>query len=370
MKKRLWKIHSWLGLIAGMGLLVIGLTGSLLVFRNELEALVNADYVRVETKGERQPLDRLMRAVEKTLPNHEITGWLIPRETEYSDVVYVTRHGESISRIAFVNPRTGEVRGGKQEWNHTVTGWLLDLHYSFFSGHFGILVSGILAVMLCLLGVSGFWLYRGFWKNFCRLRWRASSRIFFSDVHKLTGISSMVFNLILGFTGAYWNLPHAYAHFVNGGDEEPKIERTFYNRDLSLDDLITRAAERIPGFQAAYLNLPVQPEADVVIYGAVSANPFQSDYGSSVAFDAKTGALKSALDIRRTDTWTKITDAFFPLHYGTFGGWPVKILWCAGGLTPGILAVSGFLIWWKRRQNQVPVRLMKNSNVNVSCTES
>jgi len=62
-----------------------------------------------------------------------------------------------------------------------------------------------LAAVLCLLGLSGVWIYRDFWANFTRLRWRASRQIFLSDLHKTAGITSVVFNLILGFTGAYWN---------------------------------------------------------------------------------------------------------------------------------------------------------------------
>jgi len=41
--KRLWQIHSWMGLIAGIGLLLIGLTGSLMVFHNELGAAIAPD---------------------------------------------------------------------------------------------------------------------------------------------------------------------------------------------------------------------------------------------------------------------------------------------------------------------------------------
>ncbi len=47
--------------------------------------------------------------------------------------------------------------------------------------------------------------------------------------------------------------------------------------------------------------------------------------------------------------WAQILDSFTPLHYGTFGGLPVKILWCIGGLAPGILSITGFLMWYKRK---------------------
>ena len=66
MRKRLWQLHSWLGLLAGLGLLVIGATGSMLVFRDELEALVDPALVRVVPPSPdtaRLPLDTLFARV-------------------------------------------------------------------------------------------------------------------------------------------------------------------------------------------------------------------------------------------------------------------------------------------------------------------
>ena len=45
-----------------------------------------------------------------------------------------------------------------------------------------------------------------------------------------------------------------------------------------------------------------------------------------------------------------MTDSFEPLHFGTFGALPVKILWCLGDLAPGILAITGYILWWKRKR--------------------
>jgi uncharacterized iron-regulated membrane protein len=90
MRKRLWQLHSWLGLIAGLGLLVIGLTGSLLVFHDELESLVNRSAIRIEpTTSGRLPLDTLFAESRRQLPDHIIAGWTLrtPDESVYADVL-------------------------------------------------------------------------------------------------------------------------------------------------------------------------------------------------------------------------------------------------------------------------------------------
>lgn len=56
------------------------------------------------------------------------------------------------------------------------------------------------------------------------------------------------------------------------------------------------------------------------------------------------------MDTRNAPLLAQILDTVVPLDFGTFGGLPVKILWCLGDLSPGLLAISGSLIWWKRRR--------------------
>jgi uncharacterized iron-regulated membrane protein len=353
-RKRLWQLHSWLGLVAGLGLLVIGLTGSLLVFREELETLFNRELVRVETSASgRLNLDTLLARAQRQLPDHEVTGWVPSYDTpERADLIYVIRHGTDVWEIATLDPYTGQLLASPRLGTTTLTGWLLDLHYAFFTDHAGMIVVGLLGAMLCALGVTGVWIYREFWKNVLTLRWGRGARLLFSDFHKFVGISSVLFNLLLGFTGAYWNLTHVIGEELADIPEPPKMERRLYADTLSLDSLVADAARRLPSFRANYISLPWMPDAGVTLWGAIEPRgPLTGPYGSQVFYDEKTGAHKSTTDLREAGLWTRIVDTFVPLHYGTFGGLPVKILWCLGGLTPGTLAITGFVIWRVRRRS-------------------
>lgn len=352
MTKRLWQIHSWTGLLAGLALLVIGVSGSLLVFGKELETVFNPGFMRVEqVQQERLPMDELLTSANRQLPDYEVAGWLIRHDDpQLADVLYVLRHGTDQWRAGTLDPYTGKLLATPRQYTETLTGWLLELHYTFFGDHIGMIATAVLGLLLCGLGVSGLWLYRDFWSNFFRLRWRASGRIFFSDLHKTIGISSVVFNLVLGFTGAYWNIAHVFGEWMNGEHEQPKVVKRMYSDSISLDKIIAEGGRRIPGFRANFISLPNEPDAPITLWGKVkSSNPLRGTYGSTVVFDAQTGEFKQANDIRKAGLWAQFVDMFEPVHYGNFGGWPVKVLWCAAGLTPGLLAVSGFLIWWKRR---------------------
>jgi uncharacterized iron-regulated membrane protein len=209
-----------------------------------------------------------------------------------------------------------------------------------------------------VLGLSGVWLYREFWSRFLRLRWRSSARLFFSDLHKTVGISSVAFNLILGFTGAWWNLPTlAVVLGLRQDDVKPKpIAARLYNPALSVDALIAAARRALPDLRTdrVYLNFPPRWDGISVQGQLPSRNPCRGDFGGEVLFDPQTGVVKKITDIRQQPLWTQIEDTFGPLHFGTFGGLPIKILWCLGGFAPGVLAVSGFLIWRARRRHAAP----------------
>jgi uncharacterized iron-regulated membrane protein len=357
MHKRIWQIHSWLGLVCGLGLLVIGVTGSLLVFREELERLFHRDVVELPAPVEqRLSLDQLRSRAEEQLKGYEITGWLVRPETQrhLADAIWVVPHGSREWQFATIDPSSGKMISAPRENTSAVTGWLLQLHYTFFADHAGMIVTAVFGAALCLLGISGVWLYRDFWRNFFTLRWGRSARILFSDFHKLVGITSTVFNLVLGFTGAYWNFTHVIGEELAGHEEPPPMVNRLYGEDISIDAMLADARAKLAGYEVGYIGFPWQPGGDIILYGSFPDDgPLRSQYGTTVVYDAHSGAHKSTRDIRTADWWSQTTDAFTPLHFGNFGGLPIKIIWSLAGLAPGALAISGSAIWWLRRRRPV-----------------
>lgn len=351
MKRRLFLLHSWLGLIAGLGLVVIGLTGSLLVFRDDVDVLLAPDQVLVRQENmPRMSFDTLLHHAEQAMPGSVITGWEPAREPGRADKVWLVEKGGTDWRFVWMNPFTGAIQSEAAHGHETLTGWLLELHYAFLADHAGLFFAGGFALLLCLLGVTGVWLYRDFWKNLLTLRWRRGMRIFCSDLHKMVGITTVVFNLLLGFTGAWWNFSHLIGHMIEEEAEPEPLRQKLLAVDVSLDAVVAEAKTALPGYEPGYFSMPLTAEADLTLYGRLAGHgPLRSDYGSTVGFDAKSGALKQASDISQAGIGRQMLDAFAPLHFGSFGGLPVKLLWCLCGLAPGLLAVTGSMLWLRRR---------------------
>ena len=352
MKRRIYQLHSWLGLLAGLALLVIGLTGSILVFKQEIDSVLAPELVlQADPSMPRLDHDAFLATLQGHLPDHKIVGWGKGPAPGAADAVYAVKVGETEGRMIYADPATGLPRDTTLEEHETVSDWLLKLHYTFFADHVGEFIVGILGVVFCLLGVTGVIIYRNFWKTLFQLRWRKSARIFFSDVHKMVGISSTAFNFLLGVTGAWWNLSHLIGHL---GEEMPEpvvktVERQWAD-EVSIEKLVADARRSIPGYQANWISLPLAPDGDVMMFGGTEdQGVLRSPYGSIIVFNAATGELESATRAGEAGLWAQVLDAFRPLHFGNFGGLPVKILWSLGGLAPAILALSGTLMWWKRK---------------------
>lgn len=352
MKKRLWQIHSWLGLICGLGLILIGLTGSVLVFHKEINATLYgeinaADY---NPASPRLALGEQLSQVRSQFPEFWVSGWLLNRDPESRDIAYMKPRGTDDWHKLRVDQYTGEIPGQPLSYRDTLHGWFVDLHYTLFADHIGMVITAVLALGLIALSVTGIWIYRSFWKNLFRLRWGNSLRIFCSDLHKAIGISSVPLNLILGFTGAYWNITHLLHELEEHAHEEEHAIMMPLEDTLPIEQLMATATDRWSVFRINYIYFPTDQDPNIYFYGSNHFDsPFLSPYGSWMGVNSQTGEIAVENDLRETGLWALIVDAFEPFHFGDFGGLFTKIIWCLAGLAPGVLAISGSLIFFARR---------------------
>lgn len=353
MRKRIWKIHSWLGLIAGLALVLIGLTGSVLVFHRDITRTLNPEIVQRTSAAdaERLPLSGMIEAVESASPDFWVRGWLLYHGDAARDKVYLTPHADSDAwHIQHVDPATGHISGPPVHLHDTLYGWFVDLHYTFFAEGIGSIITALLALVFILLSLSGLHLYRSFFKTVFRLRWKQSWRIFSSDLHKTVGIASLPFNLLFGFTGAYWNIAHVVEEWSHD-HEEPEVWTSYEGRFDRIDELPALAEAQWPAYSLNYVYMPTAEDRQFYVFGQTpESHPFRSRYGSALWFNSANLVLNTKQDVRTAGWWARVVDAFEPLHFGDFGGLISKILWCLAGLAPGMLTLSGSLIWFQRRR--------------------
>lgn len=363
MSKRRWlfKLHTYLALLAAIPILISCVTGALLVYKYEIDSLLRPAAINVEQVLQRQSLDALRQLVSEQFPQHEITGWTLFQQPQRADVVYLIAHGSSEWQHIYVDAYQGKILTEPALATTHFTDWLLELHYHLLLDHSGLLLAGIASAALCLLGLSGLFIYRQFWKNLLRLRWRAARMTMYVDTHSSIGMALAPVMIIVGFTGAYWNFLHlAREGLVHDDSAEHVVVGPMYDHGLSLSELQQQAHNSIDGFTSTYISLPWSEGADIRFWGDVEdTNLLTSQYASVVSFNAQTGARNNVSDIRQQDIGRRIDDSFRRLHFGNFAGAGSKLIWALAGAAVVWLSFTGLYVWWVKRRTQQQARQRK-----------
>ena len=355
MRKKLFKWHSVSALIALIPLMVIAVTGSILVFKVEIDTWLMPAHMTVtaEQSTPRLNLNTLISTVETANPDYLMGSWELFDDKSRADTAYIIEKETGHWYKLYLNQYSGELLSQPVSVVHDITDWLLSLHYTFLLDFTGTVLGSIFAIILLFLGVSGIFLYRQFWKKLFTLRFGAAKRIFYSDVHKFIGITSSPVLIILAITGGYFNIA-AVVHEVSEHIEpHPLLTQPLYSETLDFQQLVTQSKKDVQDFKATYFIFPFEPELHITFFGEVPTNnPLISEYASTVTYDRETGALMAAQDIRQASTISVVIDTFRKLHFGYFAGIPSKIIWCVLGLTPLWLSLTGLYFYWFRKSKR------------------
>ena len=208
LSKRLFRIHSWLGLVSGACVLVFFVTGAILVFGVELNRWERPDLFKVSPQGTYQSYDALYRSALQQRPAYFIYSLrYIPQKSDETIEMRIYDPKSKEYGLLSQNPYTGEILG--ESFNSTVYDILLKLHYTFYLGRVGELLAGIFALALLGSVFTGAIVYR---KNIgkvllFRVKLKLTNwRILSSGLHRILGVWALLFNVILGFSGFYMML--------------------------------------------------------------------------------------------------------------------------------------------------------------------
>lgn len=363
MRKKLFKWHSISALLALIPLMVIAITGSILVFKVEIDSWLMPEHMVVnqETAKERLNLNTLINNVEDAHPNFLMGSWELFDDKSRADTAYIIEKKTGHWYKLYLDQYTGDILSKPVTVDHDITDWLLSLHYTFLLDFTGTVLGSVFAIILLFLGISGIILYRQFWKKLFTLRFKAAKRVFYSDVHKLFGIISSPILIILAVTGGYYNIAAVVHEVEEHVEPHPLLTEPLYNEKLDFQQLLEKTKIYVNGFKATYFLFPFEPELHITFFGEVpSKNPLTSEYASTVTYDRNSGELMAAFDIRNASVITVVVDTFRKLHFGYFAGLPSKVIWSVLGLTPLWLSLTGLYFYWFRKSKRTRKQTKSN----------
>lgn len=347
--KRTFSIHHWVGLPAGIFLLVASITGSILVFHNEIDHTLYADIAVLESPAAELKIDHSLEQIRRSHPGADIRVPDFPEEPEQA-LKYEIREGKNRKWI-FVQPETGTILGEVERADQRLVHILLDLHYNLLSGTVGKIVVLLGGLALIILSITGFLLYRKSIFKVLSFRQKVSfknRRSFFSSLHRIVGVWSLVFNLLISITGSW--IAYTIVESALSSSKSATSEVPAYFALSSVDTALQQIRTAYPGFDINYLLFPKSAEGKLSVLGSLEGDPaFYGRTSSKIEVDMRTGKIDKQSFLRDAPWHQRAIKVLKPLHFGDYAGLVVKAIYSFFGILPGILAISGFLIWRNRK---------------------
>jgi len=350
--KLLFTIHGWLGLSLGLPLFIICLSGTLAVVSHEIDWLLTP---AVRASAHEGPVNwgAVAEQVRREYPQTPIRSLWAPQGQGFAAEAWLATPAGN--RRVFADPATGEVVG--------TTGWFntqrffRDFHRRFFwFSAWGIWLVSSFGIILLLATLTGLLFYKRWWTKLFTLRIHGGSRMFWSDLHRMTGVWTLLFALVIALTGLWYLMESPVSRSFR--DHFPKTPRLENDRlaelgslatPLSVGDYARIAREAHPGLQIKAIFLPATRNAPVQIHGQAEAWLVR-DRANKLLLDPYSGEVlfhQRATELSSLARWVDTAD---PLHFGNFGGLTTKLIWFAFGLILSLLMPVGVYLWSKRAE--------------------
>ena len=243
LRKALFQIHLWSGIGIGVYVVLISISGSVLVFRNELYEFFTATPIVVEASGPRLSEDALRGRAAQFYPGYNVSQYFENEKSPNAAVeIWLERTAGNGQVQRLFNPFSGDDLGNSVPFGIRMMSWMTELHINLLTGETGRNLNAAGAILWTLLGLSGcvvWWPGIQSWRRSLTLKRNVGWRRFNWDLHSAMGIWSSLFILMWGITGIYAAFPRPFRAFVDYFD--PPNEEVFR---LRFGDRLLRGVSR------------------------------------------------------------------------------------------------------------------------------
>ncbi|MGO4277735.1 MULTISPECIES: PepSY domain-containing protein [Cupriavidus] len=369
------KLHLYIGLTFGLLFVLMGLTGTMIAWREELDTWLNPDLL-VASSSARIPVGaatvetvtaKLMADPQYGKPNL----LMLPTHEHGVFTAYYPLKGPEAglgrSRQVMIDPITLTVKG-ERFWGipglsrQQLMPTLFHLHRYLLSGETGKTITGVGGMMLLILVLVGIVLWlpkltaRGL-KQSVRIAHGGSWSRFTYTLHRAGGIFVAPVLATIAFSGWYLNLPKWVTPIISSvmtvspNDKPQSATPPAGVHAITPAQAMTAAQREYPNALVTRIGLPRKP-GDSYEMRVRQPGEVRNDSGSTrLWLDAYTGQRLGARDplAAETPSGDTLITWLYPLHSGEAFGTPGRAFITAFGLIPLIFAITGVLIWWKRR---------------------
>lgn len=356
-RRWVFQIHLWIGLLLGLYMFVMGLSGSILVFRDEFEETFKDSHKPLKIDSDSPPMlspDGIASIIKREFPDQRMTNLFLPDHPDSTYNIRVIKNAHLT--YLKIHPYTGKVLAVE---GHQTGFWntLADLHINLLNGKTGRIVNGVgalLIITMCITGILIWWQGRKNWKRGFQVKIRAGWKRINWDIHNVIGIVAFLFILVQSVTGAYFAWPQTYrklvGSFASVSQRNVAVEVKSEKNKIrpALIDYIKSAESVVPGRRVGRIILGEKPNQAIrtVLYETSFHEPHKSSTVYLNPYDASVIRKELFTDRESGDS---MVAWLVGVHFGIYGGVVSRLLLCVFGLLLPILFVTGLLMWWNRK---------------------
>ncbi|KAF1011298.1 MAG: hypothetical protein GAK32_00950 [Pseudomonas fluorescens] len=385
-----WRWHFYAGLFVAPFMVLLALTGIVYLFKPQLDPLMYGDLLKVPAAEQALSADELLQRAQTAYPHGKISKYLPPADANASAQFVMHEDGRDLT--VFVDPYRGTVLG-TQDAKNNLQAIARALHGELLIGKTGDRLVELAAGWGVMLVISGLYLWWPRGKTFAGILWPrlgSRGRLFWRDLHAVAGFWGAGFLLVMLLSGMTWTgfwgkqyadlwntFPPAMWNNVPQSDQQARVLNTASQQTVpwalentpmpmsgehaehmqhggmshgpaaptvSLQQVVDLAAARKvePGYSITF-----PATAEGVFTLAVFANDPRND--ATLHVDQYTGKVLADVRWEHYNGVARATEVGVMLHEGKMFGPLNQLIVLVICLMILLSAVSGVVIWWKRR---------------------
>ncbi|OCR26982.1 flavodoxin [Pseudomonas syringae] len=375
MKKVLFQVHWFFGITAGLVLALMGITGAIYSFEDEILEWTSPDALYVEQRGEQLPPVELVRKLEST------TGLIVA-------ILRVETVGNKAAQVYFT-PAPGERRGPMRNFDPytgdlkpDATGagffdFVLKLHRFLALGEYGKQVTAactLILVFFCLSGLYLRWPRKALnWRVWLTLDWAKKGRSFNWDLHSVFGTWCLVFYLLFAITGLTWSYDWVKDGMTRllgdapageqrkgggggggrpGGKGAPQGPLPTVDYVAVWNSIKTAAGPDLAGYN---IRLPNVAGQQATIFYLLKDSPHPRAL-NTITLDPANGKVSEVSRYAEKSLGGQLLISNYALHVGSYFGIVGRIIMTAAALMMPLFFITGWLLYLDRRRKKKEVR--------------
>lgn len=389
----IWRWHFYAGLFCIPFVFVLAISGGIYLFKPQVEAVLNHAYQELAVTGLAQTAEAQISAALAAVPNAVLNAYQLPETPQSAVQVLLGKKGD-LTRV-YVHPHTLEILNIEREDDRLMQ-VVHELHGNLLIGDWGSYLVELAASWAIVMLITGLYLW---WpQNIQSLagivypRLKSSKRVFWRDLHAVTGFWIAFFTLFLLLSGLPWakswggllkevrqiNAGKVVEQDWTAGPTSAAVKREKMNMTAMSDSehaehmkhmpidskpqatahdgadysAINRLVVTVQPLHLAYpvlISPPSQKSPDWTAKSNAQNRPLRAE----LVLDAQTGAIKSRKNFADRPLLDRVIGYGVAIHEGQLFGWFNQFLGLVTALGLILICMSGVVLWWRRRAPNV-----------------